>query len=450
MSHVFYRRMAHPHPWAVRGEGVYVWDASGRRYIDASGGPIVVNIGHGVTEVVQAMAEQATAVAYIHGSLFSTDALETYSERLAALVPLPAPRFYYLTSGSEAVETAIKFARQVQIARGEPAREVVISRWGSYHGATLGALAVTGKPKMRVMFAPLFRDQPHIPPPYCYRCPFGYTQGQPDGSTYPACDLACARALETEILRQGAERVAAFIAEPVSGATLGAVVPPQDYWTLVRQICDHYGLLLIADEVMTGFGRTGRWFGIEHFGVQPDVVTLGKGATGGYFPLSITAVRGPDVDAICRNHGDFVHGGTFSHHAVGAATALATLRYLQKHDLVATAATRGAYLGQRLREELGELSCVGDVRGLGMMWGIEFVADRETKTPFPPERHFGQRVCDLAFERGVILYPGAGSVNGVAGDHLMVAPPFIITEEEINHIVSVLKKAILGALEEHE
>jgi len=440
VSHVFYRRVGYPHPQAVRGEGIYLWDADGRRYVDASGGAVVVNVGHGVAEVAQAMAEQAADVAYVHGTVFTTGALEAYSERLAALVPLPEPRFYYLTSGSEAVETTLKFARQVQVARGEPARQVVISRWGSYHGATLGALAVTGKPRMRTLFAPLFRDQPHIPPPYCYRCPFT--------ATYPTCDLACARALETEILRQGPERVAAFIAEPVGGATLGAVVPPQDYWPLVRQICDRYGLLLIADEVMTGFGRTGRWFGMGHFGVQPDVMTMGKGATGGYFPLSITAVREADVDTVRQAHGDFAHGGTFSHHAVGAAAALATLRYLEEHDLVAAASMRGAYLGRRLQEALEELPCVGDVRGLGMMWGVEFVADRETKAPFPPQLHFSQHVCDLAFERGVIFYPGAGGVDGVAGDHLMVAPPFVIAEEEIEEVVSVLQMVVLDVWEE--
>ncbi|MGC8874050.1 MAG: aminotransferase class III-fold pyridoxal phosphate-dependent enzyme, partial [Chloroflexia bacterium] len=215
-SHVFLRRTAFPHPTAVHGEGIYLWDAAGRRYIDGSGGPVVVNIGHGVSEVVRAMAEQAQAVAYVHGSLFTTTALETYSARLAPHVPLEQPRFYFLTSGSEAIEAAIKFARQLQVARGEATREVVIARWGSYHGATLGALAVTGKPSMRRLFAPLFRDQPHIPPPYCYRCPFR--------TEYPGCDLACAQVLEAEILHQGPERVAAFLAEPVSGATLGAVV----------------------------------------------------------------------------------------------------------------------------------------------------------------------------------------------------------------------------------
>jgi adenosylmethionine-8-amino-7-oxononanoate aminotransferase len=440
MSHVFYRRLAHRYPQAVRGKGIYLWDADGRRYIDASGGPVVVNLGHGVAEVAQAMAEQAAQVAYVHGTLFTSTALEAYSDELAAHVPMAEPRFYYLTSGSEAVEAALKFARQVQVARGQAGREVVISRWGSYHGATLGTLAVSGKAKMRTLYAPMFRDQPHVPAPYCYRCPFD--------AGHPACDLACACALEAEILRQGPERVAAFIAEPVGGATLGAVVPPEGYWPLVRQICDRYGLLLIADEVLTGFGRTGRWFALEHFGVEPDVMTMGKGATGGYFPLSIATVRAADLETVRQAHGDFNHGGTFSHHAVGLAASLATLHYLEAHDLVAAAAARGASLGRRLREIVGDLPCVGDVRGLGMLWAVEFVADRTTRAPFPPGQHFAQRVCDLAFEWGIILYPGSGSVDGVAGDHLLVAPPFIITDEEIDEIVWRLQKAILEVWEE--
>ncbi len=438
-SHVVYRRMAHLHPLAERGEGVYLWDAEGRRYIDGSGGAAVVNIGHGVAEVAQAMAEQAATIAYVHGTMFTTAALETHSEQLAALVPMPEPCFYYMTSGSEAVETAIKFARQLQVARGEPTREVIISRWGSYHGATMGALAVTGKPKMRTLFAPLFRDQPHIPPPYCYRCSFE--------ATYPTCNLACAQALEAEILRQGPERVAAFIAESVSGATLGAVVPPKGYWSLVRQICDRYGVLLIADEVMAGFGRTGRWFAIEHFGVQPDIITMGKGVTGGYFPLSVTAVRGADVERIRQVHGDFVHGGTFSHHAVGAAVGLAVLRYLQENDLVTASAAKGKVLGEKLSAALGELPCVGDIRGIGLLWGVEFVADRATKAPFPPAAHFARRVADVAFDNGLIVYAVAGCADGVAGDLVLIAPPFIITEAQMDEVVRLLREAVLEVSE---
>lgn len=433
-GHVFYRKMAHDYPVIVRGEGVYLYDTEGRRYLDASGGPVLINVGHGVQQIVEAMAHQAAQVAYVHGSLFTTSVVETYSERLAARVPLPDPRFFYLSGGAEAVEAAVKFARQVQVARGEPRRDRLISRWGSYHGATLGTLALSGKPAMRNLYAPLFQDMPHIEPPYCYRCPFGAERR--------SCDLECARQLEAEIQRQGPERVAAFIAEPVGGATLGAIVPPDGYWPLVRAICDRYGPLLIADEVLTGFGRTGAWFAIEHAGVQPDVMTMAKGAAGGYFPLSIVAVRGADVETIRQAHGDFNHGGTFSHHAVGAAAALATLDYLEGHDLVQRAASVGEFLGKSLTDSLIDLPVVGDIRGLGLLWAVEFVADKASKEPFPAEAHFGVRVTARCREMGVLLYPGSGGVDGRRGDHITVAPPYIVTEEQIQEIVKVLRMAI--------
>jgi hypothetical protein len=432
-GHVFYRRMVHDHPVIDRGEGIYLYDTQGRRYIDASGGPLVVNAGHGVSEIAEAMAAQAAQVAYVHGSLFTSTTIETYSTRLAEKVPLREPRFFYLSSGSEAVETALKFARQLQLARGEPGRDRIISRWGSYHGMTLGTLAVSGKPSMRQPYSSMFLDMPHIEPHYCYRCPFQ--------ATYPDCDLACARQLESQILAIGPDRVAGFIAEPVGGATLGAIVPPDGYWPLIRSLCDRYGLLLIADEVLTGFGRTGSWFALPKFGAEPDVMTMAKGAAGGYFPLSITAMRGEDVEAIRQAFGDFNHGGTFSHHPVGAAAALATLDYLERHDLVARAAHLGATLGQALRETL-ILPSVGDIRGLGMMWAVEFVSDRETKAPYPTDAHFADRVCAACMDMGLLLYPGHGSVDGIRGDHLMVAPPYIVTEEEIQTIVETLRRGI--------
>lgn len=436
-EHILYRRAAHHHPVAERGDGVYLYDAAGKRYLDASGGAIVVNVGHGVREIAEAMAQQAAAMAYAHPTMFTSHPLEAYAEALAAVTPLPDVRFFPLCSGSEAVETALKLARQAQIARGHPGRHLIISRWQSYHGTTLGALAVTGKPKMRRPFQPMLPHTPHIPPPYCYRCPYGLT--------HPDCGMRCAEALADEIKRVGEENVAAFIAESVSGATLGAVVPPPEYWPRVRKICDQHGLLLIVDEVMAGFGRTGRWFGFQHWDVVPDVVTMGKGTTGGYFPLSVTAVQGKWADAI-TNDGGFVHGGTFSHHAVGAAAGLATLRYVQAHDLVTAAAEKGELLGRKLRHRLADLDCVGDVRGIGLMWGVEFVADRASRATFPPQLHFGQRVADAAFERGLIVYPGSGCADGVSGDSLMLGPPLVITPEQIDELVALLRRAIEATL----
>lgn len=439
-GHVFYRRMAHDYPTIVRGEGVSLYDGEGRRYVDASGGPLVVNVGHGVASIARAMAEQAARVAYVHGSLFTTEPLEAYSARLARRVPLDAPRFFYLSSGSEAVETAFKFVRQVQMARGETARHRIISRWGSYHGLTLGTLAASGKPSMRQPYAPMFRDVPHIAPPYCYRCPLG--------ATCPSCDLACARQLETAILAEGPEAVAGFVAEPVGGATLGAIVPPEGYWPLVREICDRYGLMLIADEVLTGFGRTGTWFAMEQMGARADVMTMAKGATGGYFPLSIAAMKGDDVETLRRAHGDFNHGGTFSHHAVGAAAALATMDLLEGQDLVGRAAATGARLGRDLRAAMDGVASAGDVRGTGMLWAVEFVADRATREPFPAEARFADRVCARCMEMGVLFYPGHGSADGRRGDHLMVAPPFVVSDDEVALILDVLRRAILAVEKE--
>jgi len=431
---VLYRRARHPRPMVDRGEGVYLTDTEGRRYLDASGGAIVVNLGHGVAEVAQALSDQAARAAYAHPTMFTSRPAEDYAAALAEVVSLPDPRFFFLSSGSEAVETAIKLARQVQVERGRAGRYLIISRQQSYHGTTLGALAVAGKPKMRRPFQPMLADVPHIPPPYCYRCPFDLS--------HPGCALRCADALEEEIERVGPDNVAAFIAEPVSGATLGAVVPPPGYWPRVREICDRHQVLLIADEVMTGFGRTGRWFALDHWDVVPDVAAMSKGTAGGYAPLSVTAARGDLVADIVGGSGNFVHGGTFSHHPVTTAAGLATLRYLKQHDLIALVAQKGKRLGEKLRDGLGDLPCVGDVRGMGLMWGVEFVADRGRKAPFPPRRHFAQAVADTAFERGLIVYPTGGCVDGMAGDHLTLGPPFIITEEQMDELVTLLRGAI--------
>jgi hypothetical protein len=431
--------MDHPHPVVARGEGVYLFDTDGRRYLDASGGPVLVNIGHGVDEVVGALADQARRAAYVHATMFTSQAIEDYSDALAEVTPLPEPRFFYLCSGSEATETAIKFARQVQVERGESARYLVIGRWRSYHGTTLGALAVSGRPGLRSLYLPLIHDMPHVPPPYCYRCPFGLER--------PACGIACAMALEDQIKILGAGTVAAFIAEPISGASLGAVVPPPEYWPLVREICDRYGLLLIDDEVMTGFGRAGRWFAIETWRVTPDVITMAKGAAGGYWPLSITAVKGEHVEVIRQGgRGDFAHGGTFSHHAVGAAAGLATLRYLQKHDLIAASAAKGERLKAKLQAALGDHPHVGDIRGQGLMLGLEFVADRAAKEPFPAAVRLACRLGDTAFERGLIIYPGQGTADGVNGDHTLIAPPFIITDGQMDEVVAILAESLEAVL----
>lgn len=433
-GNVFYRRMKHTHPVITHGEGIYLFDEQGNRYLDGSGGALVVNIGHGVQPVVQAIQEQAAKAAYIHATMFTSKALETYTQELSQVTPLPDARFYPLTTGSEAVEGALKLARQIQLVRGESKRHIVISRWMSYHGVTLGALAVTGKPKMRLPYQPMFTDAPHIPPPFCYRCPYGLE--------YPACDLRCADALEQEITYHGAEYVSAFIAEPISGATIGGVVPPDGYWARIQEICRKYGVLIIADEVMTGMGRTGKWFGVEHFDIDADILTIGKGAASGYVPLSLLVTKGELVDLISSTAGDFNHGGTFSHHAVGAAAGLATLHYIQEYNLVENAAQKGRYLETALREKFGDHPNIGNIRGIGLMWGLELVADRDTKAPFDYKSHLAQKLADHAFQNGLIIYPGSGSVDGVQGDHFMIGPPLTITEPQIDELIDILTSSL--------
>ncbi len=433
-SQVLYRQHKRSKPTISHGEGIYLWDMDGKRYIDGSGGAVVVNVGHGVSEIAEAIREQAAQVAYAHATMFTNPALEELASRLAALLPFPDGRSFFMTSGSEATETAMKFARQLQMARGEPGRYKVIARWGSYHGATLGALAITGKTSMRGPFAPLFVDMPHVSPAYCYRCPFG--------SIYPDCGLRCADTLEEEIKRQGVHTVAAFIAEPIAGATIGAVVPPDGYWPRICEICEKYGVLLIADEVMTGLGRTGRWFAVEHWDAIPDIICLGKGIAGGYLPLSVTAARGDLVDLLWEHMGDFNHGGTFSHQPVAAAAGLATLAYLEKHGLIARAQALGSALGNKLHAAFDEHPYVGDIRGRGLMWALEFVADQETREPFPATVRFADRVFQHAFSNGLIVYAMSGGVDGVAGDHAMIAPPLVVTEDELDEIVMRLTVAL--------
>lgn len=427
-GHVFYRTMNHPRPKIAYGEGIYLYDDAGNRYIDGSGGPLVVNVGHGRAEIVEAMMKQAQAAAYVHAIMFTSQPLEAYAAALAEVISLPEARFYFLSSGSEVVEGAIKLARQIQMARGEQRRHLIISRSQSYHGMTLGALAVSGRPGLRTPYLSMFRDMPHVPTPYPYR--------------YPASGEESAGRLEEIILTYGAENVAAFIAEPISGATLGAAEPPADYWPRVRQICDRYGVLLIADEVLVGMGRTGVWWGLDHWQIQPDIMVTSKGLAGGYFPLGLIAARGDDVEQLRQALGDFNHGGTFSHHAVGAAAGLATLEIMQREKLVARSAKMGHYLGKCLREALGDHPHVGDIRGRGLFWGIELVEDRATKKPFPAGQGVTRKVWLKAFELGLVVYYSTGCADGKNGDLLMLGPPLIITEEQIDEMVDRFGRAI--------
>jgi len=430
-GHIFYRKLGRIYPLITHGKGIYLYDESGKRYIDGSGGALVVNIGHGRKEIFQSMVDQIGKVGYVHGTQFTTRSIEEYSEALGKILPKGLEKIYFLSGGSEAVEAAIKLARQYYLESSQAQRWRVIARWQSYHGNTLGALSLTGRVGARKPYFPLLIDFPHFPPPYCYRCPFGLT--------YPKCELECANSLEKIIQMEGAETISAVVLEPIIGATIGAVVPPEGYLSSIKKVCEHYGILLIDDEVMSGMGRTGKWFAIEHWEILPDIMVLGKGMSGGYFPLSAMITKTEVVDTLKERAGDFVHGHTFSHHPVACAVGLAALQLMQEKNLVRQCARRGEYLLKRL-EELKSFSFVGDVRGKGLMTAIEFVKDQKTKEPFPRTNKFTEKVINLAFENGLVLYPGTGFVDGVNGDAVMVGPPLIIEETQIDEIIDILEK----------
>lgn len=432
MTHVFRRNLAPSVPTAVRAEGAWIFDADGRSYLDAAGGAIVVSLGHGDPAIVEAMTRQAADVAYVHGTVFTTEALETYADELAPFLPLADPHVYPVSGGSEAVETALKLARAYHLARGDTDRHVIVSRWGSYHGNSRGALDASGREPLRRPYAPWLDKSVHVPAVYEYRCP---APGHPHG-----CGLWHADTLERTFLEAGPSTVAAFIAEPVGGATLGAAVPPGDYWPAVAEVCRRHGVLLIADEVMTGFGRTGRWFGVDHWNVRPDILVAGKGTASGYWPLGLCVASGDIFETVAAQ--GFVHGFTYSHHAVGAAVGLAVLRRLRDDDLVERSRKIGEVIKADLTEAVTGNAVVGDVRGIGTMLGIELVRDRDTKEPFPRAERLTERLLSEARQRGLLLYPSTGVANGTDGDLLMLGPPFTIGDDDAATMVERTAAAI--------
>ncbi|SHF06297.1 Aminotransferase class-III [Desulfacinum infernum DSM 9756] len=433
-DHIFYRNLKKTYPVVDRGEGVYIWDKNGKRYIDGSGGACVVSIGHGVPEILEAMKEQARRICFAHGSHFTSEAALECAERLVRMAPDPAlNRVYFLSGGSEAVETAVKVVRQYWREVGKPDKYKVISRWTSFHGNTTGALALGGHTGRRKHYHPLFLHTPHIEPAYCYRCPFGR---EPE-----ACSLECADQLERTIKYEGPDAVAAFIAEPVVGATAGALVPRDGYWQRIREICNAYQVKLIADEVMTGVGRTGQNFCLDHWKVVPDVIVTAKGLSSGYTPLGAVIVKEEIHDAIRSGSGAFVHGHTYCQNPLSAAIGAAVLRYLEEQNLVARSERMGKVLLEKLQVLL-EHPTVGDVRGLGLFAGVELVRDKKTKATFDPSLKINARVAQEAFRRGLITYPGSGGADGIHGDHILLAPPFVITESQIDDLVRILGEAI--------
>lgn len=428
-------------PPAVRGEGAYLWDVQGKQYLDWSGSAAVSFIGHGVAEIVSAMTEQARSVEFVHGSQFTTPIAEQYASEL---LEFAGPNFrggavYFTCGGSEAIEAALKLARQYQVEVGNFGRHQIISREQSYHGATLGAVAVSRNKKRREIYRPMVREFSTVSTPYCYRCAFDCKDGCYNcGQEY---------ALEVEAAIAAADRkVAAVILEPVSGATLGAVVPPRGYLEKVAEICEKDEVLLIADEVMSGMGRTGRNLAVDHFGVAPDILVTAKGLSCGYAPLGAVIVSHKIVDAIAYGSGSFIHGFTYSSHPVSLAAGRAVLGYVNHMHLVEAAdSDRSGSVGSTLKETLAELatlSSVGDIRGLGLLWAVEFVCDKASKKPFPGEVNFSGRVAQACLERGLLVYPVQGCADGDCGDHILIAPPAVISAEQLKWAGEQLAAAI--------
>ncbi len=440
---IFPRNFLKRYPHATRGEGCFVYTDEGKRYLDASGGAAVVTIGHGVEEVARAMADQASRLAYVHSSQFHTEVAEKLARRILLLAPEGMRlqgRVFFTSGGSEATETALKLARQYWLERGEGKRFRVLSRLQSYHGSTLGALSVSGNVRRREPFAPMLPEWGHIPPCYCYRCPYGLR--------YPECNVQCADELNGLLERDGSEDVAAFIFEPVVGATLGAVPPPDGYVQRIAEICRQHGILLIADEVMTGMGRTGKPFAVEHWGATPDMILVGKGIASGYAPLGAVIVAGHVAETISRGSGAFLHGYTYNAHPVATAAGNAVLDYIERENLFARVDVAGNEMRAAL-EPLRKFSVIGDVRGMGLLWAIEFVQDAKTREPFPPDARIASRIQGDALEEGIMTYPIQGCLDGLHGDHILLAPSFTITSSIIQMLAAGLETAISALEKSH-
>jgi adenosylmethionine-8-amino-7-oxononanoate aminotransferase len=434
-EHVFHRSTRARPPVAVRGEGIYLIDADGRRYIDACGGAAVSCLGHGHPKVVAAIAEQAASLEFVHTGFFTTEAAEELAGLVAELSPGSLDRVWYTSSGSEAVEAALKLARQYHLERGDTGRNRVIARRQSYHGNTLGALAAGGSVWRRVPYAPLLIDVALVDPCFEYRF------AEP-GESAEAYGRRAAAALEAELLQLGPETIIAFIAETVVGATAGAVPPVTGYLERVRDICSAHGVLLILDEVMCGSGRTGTFLSCAQDNVVPDIVTLGKGLGGGYQPIGAVVCTSEVYNTVARGSGALKHGQTYNAHPVGCAAALAVQRVIREDALMARVKDAGAWLMAQLQARFGSHPNVGDIRGRGLLQAIELVADRATKASFDPALAMHQRAKAGAFDRGLLIYPGGGTIDGRLGDHILLAPPYNVTDEELDQIVDLLGQTL--------
>ena len=434
-EHVFHRSTGARPPIAVRGEGIAIFDADGRQFVDACGGAAVSCLGHGHPDVVAAITEQARRVEFIHTGFFTTEAAEELASLMTEMSPGALDRVWFTGSGSEAIEAALKLARQYHLERGDTGRSRVIARRQSYHGNTLGALAAGGSAWRRAPYEPLLIDVALTDPCFEYRF------AEP-GKSPEAYGRRAAEAVEQEMIRLGPETIIAFVAETVVGATAGAVPPAGAYFQHIREICDRHGVLLILDEVMCGSGRTGTFLSCEQDGIVPDIVTLGKGLGGGYQPIGAVICTSEVYDAVARGSGALKHGQTYNAHPVGCAAALAVQRIIREQGLLGRVDEAGARLTHLLVERFGHHANIGDIRGRGLLQALELVADRQTKDPFDPALAMHQRAKAEAFDRGLLIYPGGGTVDGRSGDHILLAPPYNVTDEELDMIVGLLANTL--------
>lgn len=434
-SAVFYRDFTVERPKIVRGSGVYLEDDQGRKYLDAVASSGVVGIGHGRTEIAKALHEAGDSVTFVYNGTFTHPWQESLADAILSISPSNMGGVYFVSGGSEANESALKLARQFFVERGKPQKYKAIARWQSYHGVTLATLSLSGRTSWRQLYSPYLLPVTHITPPYQYRCPYC--------AEMTACSLACADDLERAILLEGPETVAVFFAEPVVGASATGLVPTPEYYTRIREICDKYDVLFVVDEVLCGYGRSGRPFAIQHWNVTPDIMTIGKAIGSGYAPLGAMVVSDKVLDVFRKGSGRFIHGFTYSGTPVSCFVGIEVFEIMRREGLFERPGKMGALFLIKLQELAERHEVIGEVRGLGLLIGLEFVADRATRRPFPKEIGFSARVVAAMRSRGVIVAPGVPSINfGKDGDHIMISPPFTISEEEIGKIVSALDDAL--------
>ena len=434
LSRVVFRDLERDYPVVERGEGIYLYDTKGRKYIDGSGGSsVVTSIGHGNKRVAAAMAQQAETIAFSPAHCFANKPHVELCQKIAGISPPELKQTFLLSGGSEATENAVKFARQYEYERNNRGKFTVIGRWQGFHGNTFGAMTASGFTSRRQIYGPMLGHSVKIPACFCYRCDWGLTYGK--------CNLECAYALRKAIRQEGPENVLAFIVEPVVGAALGGVPAVPEYFPIIRQICDEFDILLIADEVMTGFGRTGKNFGVNHWNVIPDIIATAKGVSGGYTPLAAVIIRDKIMELLRSKRSNFRGGHTYCANPLSARVGIEVLSIIDEQDLIGNCRRMGLRLLDGLKKLLDHPT-LGDVRGLGLMAGVEFVRNKQTKEPFPLDYSFGKRVFEEAFARGLVIFAARGSVEGVAGDHLLLAPPFIINASQVDDLVTILDEAI--------